>query len=54
MDFAAPHLGFVLGAWGLSLVVIVALVAYTVWRDRSLARRVKALEERGLGRRGRP
>ena len=53
MDFSAPHLGFVLGAWGLSAVVIVALAAYVVWKDRSLARQVKALEDRGLGRRGR-
>jgi heme exporter protein CcmD len=54
MDVSAPHLGFVLGAWGLSVAVIVALVAYVVWRDRTLARRVKALEDQGLGRRSRP
>jgi heme exporter protein CcmD len=53
MDLAAPHLGFVAAAWGLSAAVIVALVATVIWRDRRLAGKVKALEELGLGRRGR-
>ena len=54
MDLAAKHLGFVFAAWGLSVAVIVALVTYVVWRDRALARKVKMLEQQGLGRRGRP
>lgn len=36
MDFTAPHLGFVLAAYGLSAVLILGLVIYVLHRDRSL------------------
>lgn len=54
MDLTAPHLGFVWASYGLSVVVIAALAGYVIWRDRALARKVKALEDQGLGRRSRP
>lgn len=38
MDWSAPHLGYVLASYGLSFIVIGALVAYIIWRDRRLRR----------------
>ena len=36
MDFNAPHLGFVLAAYGLSALLILGLVFYILHRDRGL------------------
>ena len=49
MSLSAPHLGFVLAAYGAAAVVMLALVLWTALRHRSAHRALKALEER-LGR----
>lgn len=36
MDFVAAHAGFVIGAYGLSLIVLAGLVIYILVRDRAL------------------
>ncbi len=36
MDFAAVHTGFVIGAYGLSLVLLAGLAIYILARDRML------------------
>ena len=45
MDFAAPHIGFVVGAYALSVILIVGLVVYVMARDRSLRAEVLLLEK---------
>jgi heme exporter protein CcmD len=51
MDFAAPHIGFVLAAYGLSAIVLGAVTASVVMRYRSTARRLGELEASGAPRR---
>jgi heme exporter protein D len=51
MDLAAPHLGFVLAAYGLSLVVLAGLVLWLRHRSRTLARALQQLEAEGAPRR---
>ena len=45
MDFSSPHLGFIVVSYGLFAAVLLALLAYGLWRGRSLRHELKA---RGL------
>jgi heme exporter protein D len=45
------HFWFIAGAYGVSALVMAALVAWVVLDGRSLARRLKALDARGIRRR---
>lgn len=48
MDFAAAHAGFVIAAYGLSLVVLGGLSAHILLRDRRLRAAARRLDcERG-------
>jgi heme exporter protein CcmD len=49
MDFAAPHTGFVIAAYAVSLAGLVLLIALTIARDRRLSREVAELEGLKLG-----
>jgi heme exporter protein CcmD len=51
MDFAANHVGFVLGAYGLSAVVLAVVTASVVLRHRQVARRLGELQASGAPRR---
>jgi heme exporter protein CcmD len=51
MDFAANHVGFVLGAYGLSAVVLAVVTATVVLRHRQVARRLGELQASGAPRR---
>ena len=46
MDFAAPHTGFVVASYAVSLFGLAVLVLTTLMRDRKLAREAAALETR--------
>ena len=46
MDFAAKHLGFVFGAYGLSFAVLASLVVWVIARDRRLRASADAAEKR--------
>jgi heme exporter protein CcmD len=49
MDMSAPHFGFVVAAYALSVVFIGGLVAYVLGRDRSLRSEVARLEKTRRG-----
>ena len=49
MDFAAPHIGFVVASYAVSFAGLAVLVLATVTRDRKLAREAAALETRKSG-----
>jgi len=51
MDLAAPHLGFVFAAYGLSLIVLAGLILWLRYRSRLLAERLALLEAEGAPRR---
>jgi heme exporter protein CcmD len=51
MDLAAPHLGFVFAAYGLSLIVLAGLILWLRHRNRTLARSLALLEAEGAPRR---
>ena len=44
MDLAADHLGFVIGSYAISAIMLVGLVTYVLARDRALRRDVQRLE----------
>ena len=46
MDFAAPHIGFVIASYGVSTAGLVILALATLMRDRKLAREAADLEAR--------
>ena len=45
MDMATPYLGFIITAYGLFAVVLLGLLAQTIWRGKNLRRE---LAKRGL------
>jgi heme exporter protein CcmD len=45
MDFSAPHMGFVIGSYALSALLIAGLALYIVQRDRKLRAEVARLEK---------
>lgn len=51
MDFAAPHMGFVVAAYAVSALGLVALVAAIYARLRHTTRLLHSLESRGAPRR---
>jgi len=51
MDVAAPHVGFVLAAYGLSAAVLGAVTAIVVARYRRAAHRLGRLQASGAPRR---
>ena len=51
MDLAAPHLGFVFAAYGLSLIVLAGLILWLRHRYRALKHRLAVLEAEGVPRR---
>ena len=51
MDFAADHVGFVLGAYGLSALVLAVVTVSVVLRHRHVARRLGELQASGAPRR---
>ena len=44
MDFSANHVGFVIAAYALSVLCILALVSFVIARDRRLKSEVELLE----------
>ncbi len=46
MDLSAEHLGFVIGAYALSAILLVGLVIYVFARDRGLRAEAARLEQR--------
>jgi heme exporter protein D len=51
MDLAAPHLGFVFAAYGLTLIVLAGLILWLRRRYRALRHRLAVLEAEGVPRR---
>ncbi|GEM_PF-5133133 len=51
MSLAGDHIGFVIAAYAVTAVVLVGLAAAVVLNDRAKARRLAALEARGVRRR---
>jgi heme exporter protein CcmD len=51
MDLAAPHLGFVFAAYGLSLIVLAGLILWLRHRYRALTHRLAVLEAEVVPRR---
>ena len=46
MDFTSRHLGYVLGSYGLSFVVLAGLVIWVIARDRRLRAEAAAADAR--------
>ena len=53
MDFSAPHAGFVITSYVITFVVLGALVAVILLRQRRARAQLEALEARGSRRRPR-
>lgn len=53
MSLAAPHIGFVIAAYAVTIVVLAGLIGAVVGNDRAKARRLADLEARGAPRRRR-
>jgi heme exporter protein CcmD len=53
MDFSAPHVGFVVAAYGITAIVLIGLWIGTVLALKALERALGALEERRAPRRRR-
>ena len=51
MDFSAPHMSFVISSYAVTIVVLGALALWIFSRARSVARRLKQLEDEGAARR---
>jgi heme exporter protein D len=51
MDLAAPHLGFVFAAYGLTLIVLAGLILWLRHKSRALSRQLRHLETAGAPRR---
>ncbi len=51
MDFSAPHMGFVISSYAVTLVVLGGLVWWIFARAQSVARRLRQLDEDGAERR---
>jgi heme exporter protein CcmD len=45
MDFNAAHTGYVIASYALSVLCIAGLCLFLFWRDRSLAKKLKALKD---------
>ena len=51
VDFAAPHIGFVIASYAISAAVIAGMIAAVLSRYRATARRLADLEAKGAPRR---
>ncbi|OLP56092.1 heme exporter protein CcmD [Rhizobium rhizosphaerae] len=51
MNFAAPHIGFVLASYGAALVVVFGLILWVVLDGRARRADIRALEAAGIRRR---
>ncbi len=51
MDFAARHIGYVIAAYGVALVLLAGLVGVIVLRMRAVRKRLAELEAQGARRR---
>lgn len=51
MDLQAKHIGFVLAAYAVSFLSVLALIVAVWWRGRRIARRLEELERMGAPRR---
>lgn len=51
MDFSAPHMGFVISSYAITFVVLGMLALWIFARARSVARRLRQLEDEGAERR---
>lgn len=51
MDFSAPHMGFVISSYAITFLVLGALALCIFARERSVARRLKQLDDEGAKRR---
>ena len=49
MDLTADHLGFVIGAYAISAIMLAGLVTYILARDRALRCDVRRLEIKRTG-----
>lgn len=49
MDFTAPHIGFVIAAYGLSAVLLAGLTLSVILRERRLRAEAGRLERRRPG-----
>jgi heme exporter protein D len=43
------HLGFIVAAYAITIVVLAALIGWTIWDGRRLKRQLARLEARGYG-----
>jgi heme exporter protein CcmD len=53
MNFAAPHIGFVIAAYAIAFVVIGGMVIGTLFDYRSLKKSLERVETRARGQRDR-
>ncbi|OQP86889.1 heme exporter protein CcmD [Rhizobium rhizosphaerae] len=51
MNFAAPHIGFVLASYGAALAVVFGLILWVVLDGRARRADIRALEAAGIRRR---
>lgn len=51
MDMAARHVGFVIASYGVTLLLLAALIAAIMVRARAVRRRLEELERLGAPRR---
>ena len=49
MDFAAPHAGFVVASYALSVIFLAGLIVYVLGRDRALRSEAARLERHRPG-----
>ena len=46
MELSAPHMGYVIGSYALSAILIIGLVVYVLTRDRALRAKAERLSHR--------
>ncbi len=51
MDFSAPHMSFVISSYAITIVVLGGLALWVIGRARSVAKRLRQLDEQGAERR---
>lgn len=54
IDFSAPHIGFVIACYAITLVVLAGLALWIFARSRAITNRLEQLQRDGTGRRGKP
>ena len=51
IEMLGPHAGFILAAYGVTIAIVLALVAWVLVDGRALRRQLADLETRGIRRR---